>query len=152
MAAVTRYQPQTSLNRLPDLVDRLFRDSLVAPSFWDNTLRGGMSRPTLPVNLIEFPDSFVMHAALPGVNAENLDIRVVGREVTITGKIEMHLPEKAQWVWQGIPSGEFYESYTLPLDVDGNQIEANYTNGILTLTLPKAAHVRPKNIQIQVNK
>src|ERR687886_11608 len=79
--SVSRYQPQTSLTRLPDLVDRLFRESFVAPTFFDRSF-GGSNRPVLPVNLFETPESYVMHLALPGMKPENLDIQVAGREVS----------------------------------------------------------------------
>lgn len=148
---LSRYQPQTTVTRLPDLVDRLFNDSFVMPSIFDR-LMGGASRPTLPVNLFETPDSYVLHAALPGLKPENLDIQVTGREVTIRGKIEVTTPEKGSWIWQGIPTGEVYETYTLPVDVDGDHVEASYDFGVLTLGLPKAQQHRPKKIEVSVTK
>ena len=147
---ITRYQPQTTpLTRLPDLVDRLFRESFVVPSFWDRSFFGGTSRAALPVNLFETPESYIMHCALPGLKPENLDIQVVGREVTIKGTYELNTPENGQWVWQGIPSGEFYESFTLPMEIESDKVQASYDHGILTLGLPKAEHLRPKSIKVQ---
>ena len=76
---MSRYQPQTNgVTRLPDVLDRLFQQSFIMPSMWDRTVSSGATRPTLPVNLFETPDSIVFHAALPGVKPENLDIQVVG--------------------------------------------------------------------------
>jgi HSP20 family protein len=138
------------VTRLPDLVDRLFRDSFVMPSLWDRSFFGGTTRPVLPVNLFETPDGYIMHAALPGMNPDNLDIQVTGREITIKGKFEVNTPENGQWIWQGIPSGEFYETYTLPVEIDSENVQASYDHGILTLGLPKAEHLRPKNIKVQV--
>lgn len=149
---VSRYQPQNSgMTRLPDLMDRLFRESFVMPSVFDRTVNGA-GRPTLPVNLFETQEGYVLNAALPGLNPEALDLQVVGREVTIKGRFEPATPENANWIWQGIPSGEFFETYTLPVDVQGDQTEASYEQGILTLKLPKAEHLRPRSIKVQINK
>jgi HSP20 family protein len=76
----------------------------------------------------------------------------VGREVTIKGQFETSTPENANWIWQGIPSGEFFETYTLPVEVQGDSTEASYEHGILSLKLPKAEHLRPKNIKVNVAK
>src|SRR4051794_12410632 len=111
--SVTRYQRQT-VTRLPDLVDRLFRESFGNPAFWDRSFAGTV-RPSLPANLFETSESYVLHVSLPGMKPENFDISVVGREVTIKGKLEITSPEGGDWIWQGIPSGEFFESFTLPL-------------------------------------
>src|SRR5579872_3123956 len=150
---MTRYQPQTNgVTRLPDVLDRLFQQSYIMPSLWDRSFAGGGTRPTLPVNLFETPESYVFHAALPGVKPENLDIQVVGHELTIKGKVETSAPEKGSWIWQGIPTGEFYESYTLPVEIEGDNVQASYDFGILSLVLPKAAAHRPKNIKVNVTK
>src|SRR5947209_19271564 len=74
---LTRYQP-TGATRLPDVIDRLFQESFVLPSMFDRTF-GGSAKPSLPVNLIETADSYVIQASLPVLNTDNLDIQVVGR-------------------------------------------------------------------------
>jgi HSP20 family protein len=107
---------------------------------------------TLPVNLFETSDSYVMHVALPGINPDKLDIQVKGRDVTIKGNFEINTPENGTWIWQGIPTGEFFESYTLPLEVQGDSVQASYDFGILTLGLPKAEQHRTKSIKMQVHK
>ena len=149
---VTRYHPQNGgITRLPDLMDRLFRESFVMPSMVDRAV-GGTGRPTLPVNLFETADGYILHVALPGLDPEKIDLQVVGREVSIKGQFEVAVPENASWVWQGIPSGEFFETYTLPVEVQGDSTEASYDQGILSLKLPKAEHLRPRSIKVRVAK
>lgn len=148
---VSQYQPRTSLTRLPDLMNQLFNESFVLPSFYNGNV-GGSSRPTLPVNLFETPDGYVLQAALPGAHPEAFDIQVTGREVSIKGKTEVAAPNGGNCIWQGIGSGEFYETYTLPVDVEGEKVEASFEYGILTLRLPKAEHLRPKNIKVNTTK
>lgn len=147
--SINRYEP-TSVTRLPDLVDRLFRESFVMPSVMDRSLTG--ARATLPVNLFETGDGFIMHVALPGLKSENLDIQVVRREVMIKGTIELPTPENGRPVWSGVPTGEFQETFTLPVDLNGDAAGATYESGILTLTLPKAEHLRPKSISVEIKK
>jgi HSP20 family protein len=139
------------MTRLPDLMDRLFRESFVLPTALDRSVSGG-SRGSLPVNLFETPDGYVLTVALPGMNPEQLDIQVVGREISIKGSFESTVPENGKWIWQGIPSGEFYETFTLPVEVQGDTTEANYEHGVLSLTLPKAEHLRPKSVKVNVAK
>jgi HSP20 family protein len=147
---VTRYQPQPTTTRLPDLVSRLFNESFVMPSLFDSTGFGGTARPSLPVNLYESTESYVLQAALPGLDAENLEIKVTGREIAIKGQFQSQIPENVSPIWQGIPTGQFYESYTLPADLDSEKVEATYEHGILWLTLPKAEHMRPKQVKVSV--
>lgn len=146
--AVNRYQPQT-MTRLPDLIDRLFQESFVMPSAFDRT-NSGTSRPTFGVNLYETGDTYVLQAALPGLKTDGVDIQVVGRDLTIKGSTWSTAPENAQWLWRGIGAGEFQESFTLPVEIESDRVQATYENGILSIELPKAEHLRPKNIKVEV--
>ena len=147
---LTRYQPGTGVTRLPDMVDRLFRESFVMPSLFGD-LWGGTARPGLPANLFDTGDSYILQVALPGINPENADIQVMGRDLTISGNFETVQPENASWIWQGLPTGQFYEKYTLPLEVERDQVHATYEHGILSITLPKTEHAKPKSIKVSVN-
>ena len=148
---LSRYQPQTTATRLPDMVDRLFRESFVMPTFFDS-LWGGTARPSLPVNLYETNEGYTLQAALPGINPDNVEIQVVGRDLSIKGRFESWSQDNVKWIWRGMPTGEFFESYTLPADVEGDKVQATYEHGILSITLPKAEHARPKSIQVSVKK
>jgi HSP20 family protein len=147
--SVTRYQPQTA-TRLPDLVSRLFNESFVMPSLFDSTAFGGTARPSLPVNLYESTEAYIVQVALPGLDPDNLEIKVTGRELAIKGQFKSLIPENASAIWQGIPAGQFFETYTLPADLDSDNVEATYEHGILWLTLPKAEHMRPRQVKVSV--
>lgn len=144
---ISRYQPQEELTRLPDLVDRLFRESFVGPSVLDS-LAGGTARPTMPRNLYETADSYVLQMALPGINTDALDIQVMDRQVSVKGRFEVPAPEQATWIWRGLSNRDFYESYTIPVQIEADKTEATYEHGILTLTLPKADYARPKSVKV----
>jgi HSP20 family protein len=148
---LSRYAPQNGITRLPDLMDRLIRESFVMPSMVNGSANTG-ARASFPVNLFETPEGYVLTAALPGLDPAKLDITVVGREVSIKGQFAVAAPEGGTCIWQGIPSGEFFETYSLPAEVQGDSTQAGYEYGILTLTLPKAEHLRPKSIKVNVSK
>lgn len=148
---VTRYQPGTGVTRLPDMVDRLFRESFVMPSAF-NDFWGGTARPGLPANLFETEESYVLQVGLPGLNPENVEIQVMGRELSIKGRFETWVPEKGNWIWQGLPSGEFYEKFTLPVEVERDHADAAYNHGILSITLPKTEYAKPKSIKVSVHQ
>jgi HSP20 family protein len=143
---MTRYGQSNGTTTLPDLVDRFFRENLGTPGLIERA--SGSFRPSFPVNLFETKDAYVMHAALPGLNLENVEIQVMGRKVSVHGKFEINTPEGGQWLWQGIPTGEFSESFTLPLEIDSTRTEASYERGILSVVLPKAEHAKPATIKV----
>jgi len=106
----------------------------------------------LHLNLYETSDTYVFQLAIPGMTPENLDIQVLGTELSVKGKREVNTPENGTWIWQGINGGEFYQSFTLPAEVDSEHVQASYDYGILSVVLPKAEHVKPRNIKIEVHK
>jgi len=75
----------------------------------------------------------------------------MGRELTIKGRFESWQPENASWILQGLPTGEFYEKYMLPVEVERDQVEAKYDHGILVITLPKTEYAKPKSIKVSVH-
>lgn len=145
---ITRYQP-TTINSLPDVVNRMFNEGLLLPSFFDRQL-SRLERPFLPVNLVETQDGFIMQAAVPGLKFDTLEIQVMGRELSLKGEFGVQKPENGSWLWHGLPDGEFYETYTLPAEIDSEKVEAHYQDGIVALALPKAEHLRPKKIKVTV--
>jgi HSP20 family protein len=143
---MTRYEQSNGTTGLPDLVDRFIRESLGTPALIERASSSFL--PSFPVNLFETKDAYVMHAALPGLDVENVEVQVMGRKVTVHGKFEITTPEGGQWLWQGIPTGEFSESFTLPLESDSTRTEATYERGILSVVLPKAEHAKPATIKV----
>jgi len=97
-------------------------------------------------------DHYSVVAALPGLDAEKLDINVLGRQLTISGAFaKSDVPEGARWYRQERRSGEFEQRIELPTNLDTEKIEAEYANGILKIKLPKAASVLPKKIEVKVS-
>ncbi|HZT96040.1 MAG TPA: Hsp20/alpha crystallin family protein [Chloroflexota bacterium] len=128
------------------LIDQLLEGSFFAPSamdHWFNPTTG------VPANLIETADHYIVQVALPGLDADKLEINAVQRDLRIKGVYEQENVENANYIWHGLPSGEFSQTFTLPAEVMGENAEATYTNGILSISIPKAQNARVKTIPVK---
>jgi len=105
------------------------------------------------VDLYETADDLVLQALVPGVTPENLDVTIEQNVLTVAGRYPQFVsPEQSRqltWYRKEIPSGRFTEQLRLPVPVDASAIQASFENGILTLTMPKAAQARARKIQVQ---
>ena len=83
------------------------------------------------------------------MNPDEVDVTVNNDVLTIKGEHKETTEEgKREFYRREIRYGAFNRSFTLPVKVDADQAEANYENGVLTLRLPKAASIRPKQIKV----
>lgn len=99
-------------------------------------------------NLYDAGDHLEMNIEVPGVAKEDLNIKVQGNYLEIGGSRKSDTPEgySAHRVERGAIN--FTRSFTLPSDVDTAKVEAQLTNGVLKLTLPKSEAAKPKQIAI----
>jgi HSP20 family protein len=104
---------------------------------------------TLGINVRAEDDAFVLTALVPGINAEELSIQVLEDVVQI--KAEYQADEDGSYLVHELPSGSFTRTLRLPAPIDAEHVEADVTNGVLTLRLPKAESARPKQIRIKAN-
>ncbi|GCE14733.1 Hsp20/alpha crystallin family protein [Tengunoibacter tsumagoiensis] len=139
MTNVTRYNPFSEVVSLRDAMDRLFEESVIAP-------RGG-TRAT-GANLYETSEGFTLQIPMPGVKAEDVEITVQQEVVSLKWETKWQAPEGAHVHWNGFQSGKYQQSFTLPAPINSEGVEARYTDGILTLTLPKAEHAKARTIKI----
>ena len=102
----------------------------------------------LPVDVWAEGDNFVIKAYLPGVNAEEVSITFEGEDLTISGRFPTR-EEEAEYVKRELYHGAFERTLTFNVPVEIDNIEAVFENGLLTLNVPKAEAVRPKEIKIQ---
>jgi len=95
-------------------------------------------------------DAFEVTAVLPGLNAESFDISVLDRRLTLAGEFARpEIPEGATWHRRERARGHFEKNLQLAAEVDAEQVEAEYQQGILRIKLPKAAAALPKKIAIK---
>jgi len=133
--------PYRRLANLREAMDRMMEETMQDTSSHDREL-------LLAVDVSSQDDVYTLRALVPGVQAEDLEIDVLNNTVTIHGEFVYKLDEKAKFLTSELPQGRFGRVITLPVAVDASHIEANLTNGVLTLRIPKAEAHRPKSIKI----
>jgi len=103
-----------------------------------------------PVNITQDDDHLYVRAELPGVVANELSISALRNRLSISGKREIAKEhERASYHRKERAEGTFSRTLTLPTAIDADRIEARYTNGVLTLALPKAAETKPRQIVVK---
>ena len=103
---------------------------------------------SLNVNVREEDDTYVLSALVPGLKAEDLNIQVLENVVSIEGEYKA---EEAEYLLSELPRGNFRRALRMPVEIQADKVEAKITDGVLTLSLPKAESAKPKRINISVN-
>ena len=133
--AFTLYSPFLEINSVQRQIDQLFQEVL------PTTLL--VSRPPVEISVNE--DSVELKIELPGMDIKDIDVEVSKQMVAINGQRECAAEVKDSEFYYG----KFSRLITLPVEVQNSQVTANYQDGILSLTLPKA--VAEKNKVVKVN-
>jgi HSP20 family protein len=151
------WHPWQTLDTLRREIDRVFNEtgSRSEPFFRTAFLPAQAARRYPLINLYEDKDTVYVEALAPGVDPDTLHLSVVGHTLSIAGEKRrvagdvkpeaFHRSERA--------TGKFVRHIELPVevvDVDEGKVQAEYTNGLLTVTLPKAEKAKPKQIAVQV--
>ena len=149
MANITRFDPLGEMVTLRQAMDRLFEDSFVSPLTL-RTYNGEGTSPALDVH--QTADEIVVSAALPGMKAEDVDITITGQTLSIRGEFKAdEKVERDQYLYRERRYGSFHRQLQLPVRVQGDAATANFEDGVLTLTIPKAEEVKPRQIRINAN-
>jgi HSP20 family protein len=129
---------------LREAMDHLFDDAFTRPL----TLRDGWSAPA--IDMYQTDDEIVVKASLPGVKADEVQINITGEVLTLKGETKQ-VEEKKDKAWHMREQrwGAFERAVALPTEVVADKAKAEFENGILTITLPKAEEVKPKIINIK---
>jgi len=102
------------------------------------------------IDIWEQGDELILYADLPGVSAEDLDVRFENHELTIHGRVRPR-HEDVQFTYGEYGVGDFYRSFNIGESIDASQIHAELQNGVLALHLPKAAEIRPRRIEVKAS-
>jgi HSP20 family protein len=146
----TRWQPFGDLwdrmNRFQDEMNRAFRSLGLDDEGW----RGlAVAYPAL--NVWEDSDHVYAEAELPGMELDDLEIYVTGgNTLTIKGQRKQPVAD-GTWHRQERGFGTFARVVTLPVDVDADQVEAKFAQGLLTITMPKTPTAKPKKIAVKTD-
>ena len=147
---MSRWDPFRELVTLRDAMDHLFDEGYARPG---RAISSRVATRVLPIDLYETPEEVVLKAALPGAKPQDVDINVTGDTLTLKGRISTYAEgqEATKWNWlaQELWSGEFVRQVALPVAVQPDKADARFEDGILTITLPKAEAIKPRQIKIK---
>ncbi len=147
---VVRYNP----NRYLSMQDTM--NSLVNALF--NSDNSGLVSETSEfsprMDMKETEASYTLKLMMPGIDKNDIDISVGDGVLTIKGETKQETEnedEKSTWLVREMKHYSYFRSVRLPSEVQADKAEAEYKNGILTLTLPKAEEVKPKSIPVKIS-
>ena len=147
--SIVRYDPFRDLRSLQEEVNRLFTGNM-ARSFDEEGIARGSWSPS--VDIYENKDQIVLEAELPGMKREDFDLSVENNTITLRG--ERHFEKKDEtdnYHRVERAYGSFTRSFTLPNTVTAEGATAEYTNGVLRVTLPKREDTKARRIAIKTN-
>jgi len=144
MANLIRWDPLREMSEVRSLMDRAFDDFFSRSPVTYN----GMG--SVEVNLVQTDDDLVVKASIPGVKPEDINISISGDTLTLRGEIKEDEEYKnANYHIKEMRQGSFSRTMTLPVKVDADKAKAEFENGVLRLTMPKAEEVKPKTITVK---
>lgn len=152
MTTLTRWEPMRELadmrRNMDRMMERFFDEPFLAPA--GNWSRGSGSAWSLPLDVAEQEDAYVVKASVPGINPEEIEITLQDNVLTIKGETKTEKEDKQEsYHVRELRYGSFMRSVTLPMSVDADKVEATNENGVLTLRIPKAEAVKPKRIAVK---
>jgi HSP20 family protein len=141
---IARYEPWVLMNRLQRDIDRLFTQATNADE------SQSVVDWVPPVDIREEKDQFVLHADLPGVDPQHIDVSLEKGLLTIRGRRQIEQrDEKNGYRRVERVAGEFYRRFSLPDTADSQAVKARFTNGVLEVVIPKQAQVLPRRINVE---
>jgi HSP20 family protein len=147
MADIKEWRPFREVSRLRQEMDRLWEDYF-GPG---RRALQPMEETWMPViDVSESGDKITIKAEVPGMEPQDIEISMTGDLLTIKGEKKTEKQEEGESYHLVERSyGSLYRSVRMPAPVDPEGIEANYKNGVLTITCPKKEDVKPKTIEIK---
>jgi HSP20 family protein len=156
MASIVRWTPVNDMISLHEAMDRLFDESFVRPYRSSANSGNSVAMARLPIDLYESEDELVLKARLPGMNPEDVEITIDDGDLIIKAELrsDAALNEAKDWSWyrHELYHGAVGRRISLPTLVQTDKIEATFSNGELTLVLPKAEEVKPRSIKVKTAK
>ncbi|HVO70620.1 MAG TPA: Hsp20/alpha crystallin family protein [Aggregatilineaceae bacterium] len=144
MANPSRWDPLRDMITMRRAMDRILDETFA---------RGTESRGTgawlLPMDAYITDDAIVIRADVPGLRPEEIEITLEGDTLTIRGEIKREEPDNRKYVLLERPTGKFERTLNVNTPIDHDKVEASFKDGVLTLILPKAEAVKPRQISVR---
>ena len=144
---IVRYDPFRDLRTLQEEVNRLFSTNLTR-AFGDEGIGRGAWAPS--VDIYENKDQIVLEAELPGMKQEEFDLSIENNVITLRGERKFEKTDETDNYHRVERSyGSFTRSFTLPQTVSAEGATADYSNGVLRVTLPKREETKARRIEVK---
>ncbi len=141
--ALVRYNPWREMNSLQHQLNHLFNDALTFDNLGDF---GNLSK--IPAaELTETEDAVHLKLEVPGMEAKDLDVQVMADRVAISGERKSEINDKTRSEFR---YGKFSRVIPLPVRIQNTNVTADYKDGILNLTLPKAEEEKNKVVKVNL--
>jgi HSP20 family protein len=148
--AIVRWEPFRDVLASQREFDRLFREAF-SPAINEGELSTRTWAP--PVDIYENGDNLVLKAELPGINPDEVEIRVENNTLYLKGERKFEKEVKEQNYHRIERSyGTFTRTFSLPNSIDADKVAANFKDGVLVLTMPKKEEAKPKTIKVNISK
>ncbi len=144
MLLARRRFPTAPLHELRREMDRLFESFQGESGHW--ALRG---RAFPALNVWEDGECLYAEAEVPGMKMDDLEVFVIGNELTIKGRRQLEAGEKFAFHRQERRAGQFTRVLTLPVEVNADKVEATLKDGVLSIIMPKAAAALARKIKVK---
>ncbi|HET7727228.1 MAG TPA: Hsp20/alpha crystallin family protein [Candidatus Limnocylindrales bacterium] len=143
MTLMRRPSPFGDFLTLRQAVDRMFDEPFYRP------FHGGSDLGAPALDVRTTADALVVEAALPGVKPEDVDITVENGTLAIRAESKTEAREgEGEYLVREITRGSFVRTISLPNGLEPDKAEATFEHGVLTLRIPKAEQVKPRQIRI----
>ena len=105
------------------------------------------------INLFATETGYLLESALPGVDEDSIDVSLTANILTLTAekRVEKQSEDETQWHRRERRGGKYARRVELPEDIDSSGVKAEFRDGLLQITLPKAESALPKKIKVQLN-
>lgn len=147
MADIFSFDPFVELGAYRDALRQLVESGMLLPR---DLLPSAVASVVVAVDVLDTGPEIVVLANLPGVKAEDVQISVVGTTLSIKGSVQTSKEyEGSHIIRRERRATGFIRTVQLPVEVDADRAAAKFSNGVLTLTLPKSETIRPRMIKVE---
>ncbi len=143
---MVKWDPFRDILFLQDRMSRLFDEAL--SQYKGGGVPGGSWFP--PVDIYETEDEIILKAELPGVDIENVSVEVNENVITLKGERKLGKVREENYHRMERFYGAFQRVFSLPNTVEKSKVKANYHDGVLEITVPKATEVKAEGVKIMV--
>ena len=144
--AIIRWDPFRDIITLREKMNRLFEDAVTARGEEKDMIS---STWTPSVDIFETENALILTAEVPGVDENNIEIKIEDNTISLKGD-RIFEKETSEENYHRIERsyGSFYRSFTLPRNIDQENIKAEHANGVLRITMPKKPESKPKTVKV----